>query len=170
MPSVPEYKVRMCYVDQFLNGSNQFKGLFQCNLKEDLENPLTIPEELHRELGRNIFVGKDSIVRSLLTRKNLSNPQDISGENLYRHAKEVEANCKKALALCLRSDSPWKNFNGHYPSGKTWFDFIEWVRIEMYNVSNECPIVDILDVDLDAQPQESVSDGEEKQEEQTVRK
>ena len=40
----------------------------------------------------------------------------------------------------------------------------------MYNVSNECPIVDILDVDLDAQPQESVSDGEEKQEKQTVRK
>ena len=40
----------------------------------------------------------------------------------------------------------------------------------MYNVSNECPIVDILDVDLDAQPQESVSDGEEKQDKQIVRK
>ena len=63
-----------------------------------------------------------------------------------------------------------ENFDGHYPSGKTWFDFIEWVRIEMYNVSNKCPIVDILDVDLDAQPQESVSDGEEKQDKQIVRK
>ena len=39
MPSVPEDKVQLCYINQFLNGSNQFKGLFQCNLKEDLKNP-----------------------------------------------------------------------------------------------------------------------------------
>ena len=106
MLSVLEDKVQMCYINQFLNGSNQFNGLFQCNSEEDLENPLKIPEELHRELARNIYVGKDSIVQLLLTRKNLSNPQDISGETLYRHAKEVEANYKKSLALCLRSDSP----------------------------------------------------------------
>ena len=102
MPSVPDDKLRMCYVDQFLSGSNQFKALFQCKSDPDDKNDKTIPEELHRELGRHIFVGKEGIGRSLLTSKNLSNPQDISGETLYRHAKEVEANCKKALSLCLQ--------------------------------------------------------------------
>ena len=97
MPLVPEDKVRMCFVDQFLKGSNQFKGLFQCNSEDDTEQPLTIPHELHCEEGRNIFVGSEGIGQSLLTSKNLSNRQDISGETSYRHAKEVEANCKKAL-------------------------------------------------------------------------
>ena len=42
MPSVPEDKVWMCYVNQFLNGSNQFKGLFQCNLEENWKKILRI--------------------------------------------------------------------------------------------------------------------------------
>ena len=160
MPSVPEDKVRMCFVDQFLKGANQFKGLFQCNSEEDTEKPLTILYELHRDEGSNIFVGEDGggITRSLLTSKNLTNPQDISGETLYRHAKEVEANCKKALALCLKPDSPWKDFDGHYPSGKTWFDYIEWLRVEMYRIGNDCPTSDIMDVDLDEQPTEDAED------------
>ena len=158
MPSVPKDEYRMCYVDQFLSGLNQFKCLFQCNSDNENKNKLTIPEELHRELGKKIYVGKDGIGRSLLTSKNLSNPQDISGETLYRHAKEVEANCKKALAVCMRSDSPWKGFDGHYPSGTTWFDYIEWIRREMYLVSNDTPTCDIIDADLDELPKDQVND------------
>ena len=79
---VREDKVRMCYVDQFLKGSNQFNGLFQCNSEEDTEKPLTIPYKLYRDEGASIFVGADAgrITRALLTSKNLTNPQDISGE------------------------------------------------------------------------------------------
>ena len=151
----------MCYVDQFLKGANQFKGLFlQCNSEEDTEKPLTIPFELHCEDGANIFVGDDDggITRLLLTSKNLTNPQDISSETLYRHAKEVEANCKKALSICLKADSPWRNFDGHYESGKGWFDYLEWLRIEMYRSTNSCTTSDILDVDLDKQPVEEEED------------
>ena len=122
---------------------------------------------MHRELGRHIFVGKEGIGRSLLTSKNLSNPQDISGETLYRHAKEVEANCKKALALCLQVDSPWKGFDGHYPSGKTWFDYIEWIRKEMYLVTNDTPTSDIID-DLDEPPKDPQSDEEPSRNVQTT--
>ena len=160
MPSVPEDKVRMCFVDQFLKGANQFKGLFECNSDEDTPKALTIPYELHRDEESRIFVGSDcgGITRTLLTSKNLTNPQDISGATLYRHAKEVEANSKKALALCLSHDSPWKDFDGHYPSGKTWFDYLEWLRVEMYRVTNDCPTSDIIDVDLDEQPTEDADD------------
>ena len=35
MPSIPEDKARSCYVDQFLSSLNQFKGLFECNTKDD---------------------------------------------------------------------------------------------------------------------------------------
>ena len=84
----------------------------------------------------------------------MANPQDISGETLYRHTKEVEANCKKALALCLIPDSQWKDFDGYYPSGRTWFDYLEWLRVEMYRVTYNCPTSDIIDVDLDKQPTE----------------
>ena len=157
---VREDKVRMCYVDQFLKGANQFKGLFECKSEENESNVLTIPYELHRERDKPIFVGSQDggITRALLTAKNLTNPQDISSETLYRHAKEVEANCKKALALCLNKDSPWKDWDGHYPSGKTWFDYIEWLRVEMHRVTNDCPTSDIIDVDLDEQPTEDADD------------
>ena len=99
MPAVPPDKVRMCYVDQFLKGANQFSGLFQCNSGEDTKKPLTIPFELHREDGKQIYVGKDGggITRSLLTRKNLSNTQDISGETLYRHEKRWKLIAKRLL-------------------------------------------------------------------------
>lgn len=73
----------------------------------------------------------------------------------------MDANCKKALAICLQQDSPWRDFEGHYPSGKTWFDYIEWLRIQMYRATNDCPTTDILDVDLDEQPTEDADDAEE---------
>ena len=76
MPSVPKDKVQMCFVDHFLKGANEFKGLFQWNSKEDTEKHLTIPYELHHDEGSSIFVGANGggITRSLLTSKNLTNP------------------------------------------------------------------------------------------------
>ena len=141
MPSFLKDKVRMCFVDQSLKWENQFKGIFQCNSEEDTQNPLTIPYELHRDEESSIFVGANcgGITRSLLTSKNLTNPQDVSGETLYRHAKEVEANCKKDLALCLNPNSLWKDFDGYYPSGNIWLYYLEWLRVKMYSVKNDSP-------------------------------
>ena len=119
-----------------------------------------IPYELHHDEGYSIFVGADGrgITQSLLTSKNLRNPQGISVGTLYRHAKEVEANCKRALALCLNLESPWKDFEGHYPSGKTRLNYLEWLRIKMYRLTKDCPISDIIDVELDKQPTEDAED------------
>ena len=81
------------------------------------------------------FVGPDCMNVGLLTRKNKSNPANISANTLYLNAKKVEANCKKALTLCMGSSSPYKNFSGTFPSGTNWFDYLRWV-------------IDKMDVDL----------------------
>ena len=70
----------------------------------------------------------------MLTRKNLSNPIDISAETLLRHAKDVEANAKKAFSICTADNSPYKDFNGTFSSGTTWENYIEWVRVEMFKL------------------------------------
>ena len=74
------------------------------------------------------------INRQLLTAKSLLNYQDIKPERVYLHAKEVEANCKKALALCMSSSLPYKSFHaiGKYPSGTNWYDYVEWLRTSFY--------------------------------------
>ena len=77
----------------------------------------TIPETLHRLKGKEITVEEDCVNVSMLTRKNLSNPIDISSETLFRHAKDVEANAKKAFALCTSALSPYKDFKGSFASG-----------------------------------------------------
>ena len=54
-----------------------------------------------------------------------------------------------------------ESFDGHYPSGKTWFDYLEWLRTEMYRVTNAFPTSGIMDVDLDEQPAEHFDYAEE---------
>lgn len=38
---------------------------------------------------------------------------------------------QKTFSICTSRKSEYQNFNGMYPSGKNWFDYIEWVCIEM---------------------------------------
>ena len=70
----------------------------------------------------------------MLTWKNLSNPIDISAKTLLCHAKDVEANAKKAFALCTSDSSPYKDFDGTFASGTNWETYIEWVRQEMFKI------------------------------------
>ena len=65
----------------------------------------------------------------LLTRKNLSTYTNVTDLTLFCHAKEVETNCKKALAIRPGDNSLYKN--GTFPSGKNWYDYIEWVELQM---------------------------------------
>ena len=95
-------------------------------------------ECFHCHIGKEIPIETGCVDRLLLTRKNLSSLVDIKANTLYRHAKEVEANCKKALSLCMRNDSPYKNFNGTFPSGTNWMDYLCWIRKKMCNFGNSC--------------------------------
>lgn len=62
-----------------------------------------IPYFLHNIPDTVFRVSPKMISLQLLISKTLSNNQDLKTERVYIHAKEVEANFKKALALCISS-------------------------------------------------------------------
>ena len=158
-------------VEQLLEGIGVFSCLFERTDPPDIETAtsdpnsppppptLVLPLTLHCIEGREIIVGNKSIDKSMLTRRNLTNPVDIKGDTLYRHAKEVEANCKKALAICLSEDSPYRAYNGTFPSGTNRDDYLKWIRTEMYSLEQKAPIHDLIDNN-----EKTNNDGEEEKE------
>ena len=78
----------------------------------------------------------------------MSNFVDITSNTIFSHVKEVEANCKKALALCMGEKSPYRNFNRTFPSGTNYEDYLLWIQREMYSVANTVPIEDVIDEDV----------------------
>ena len=119
MPSNIRYSDHVSYIELFLEGKGRFKHLFVEKSTSGIAT-LMIPDFLHCNSGQELVVRDGCIDKSLLTRKNLSNPVDIQPMTLYRHAKEVEMNCKKALAICVGEDSSYLNLNGTFPSGTNW--------------------------------------------------
>ena len=95
--------------------------------------------------------------RQLLTSKTLKNSQDIKPNRTCNHAKEVEANCKKAFALCKQPDSPCKSFNGTWPSGTDWYDCVEWLRVKCY----ERHAMDDMDNDIGSDEEDEFNADEE---------
>ena len=161
MPSDLVDDDRISGVEMFLQGSNRFKYLFEA--LEDSDNEigsdpytnrapakLVIPESMHCITGAEIVVGRGCITKSLLTRKNLSNMADIKADTLFRNAKGVEANCKKALAICVSKDSPYRGFDGTFPSGTNRDDYLLWIRKKMYLLEKSVKVT-ILDDDDDAE-------------------
>ena len=110
MPSNVPYDEQVSHIEQFLEGYRNFTFIFN-NKVQPLDNGpdsdsngyprpiLVLLEYLQCMNDKDIIVENGSINKSFLTRKNLSNTLDIQQGNLNCHAKEVEANCKKALAL-----------------------------------------------------------------------
>ena len=124
-------------VELLLEGKGKYAHLFhrddrgidgEKSVSSTNQSILTIPEFFHCLIGKDIAVKRDVIDLFLMTRKNMTNCCNVTGETLYRHAKDVEANCKKALALCLEESSPYRNFNGTFPSGTNWEDYLLWIR------------------------------------------
>ena len=93
---------------------------------------LILPEMLHCQASGEILVEHDCVDKALLTRRNLTNPVGIQASTLFRHAKEVEANCKKALAICLAEDSPYRNYNGIFPNGTNRGDHLLWLHTSSF--------------------------------------
>ena len=133
----------LSHVEMFLEGKGKYSYFFETiGAADNTEEPMKIiPETMHCMDGKRITLELGCVDKSLLTRKNLSNFVDISAKTLYRHAKEVEANCKKALALCTGEGSPYHKFNGTFPSGTNRDDYLAWLREQM-NSS-----IDTVDID-----------------------
>ena len=161
-------------IELFLEGRGKYKHLFErkcidpgpstkntsnsnCSSSESNEvsgekpSLLMIPEMLHCLPDTEISVKNDCIDKTLLTRRNLTNFVDIQPSTLFRHAKEVEANCKKALAICLAEDSPYRSYDGIFPSGTNREDYLFWLRKKMYLATNNTTLEDLVD-DNDEDP------------------
>ena len=171
MPSNLANDDRISFVEMFLEGSNKFKYLFESFEDSDSEigrdphtdrpsSQLVLPESLHCINGAEIVVGRGCITKSLITRKNLSNMVDIKADTLFRSAKVVEANCKKALAICVAKDSPYRDFDGIWPSGTNWDDYLLWIREKMYKLENSVK-VDVIDDDDDAESNDAEGNDED---------
>ena len=82
----------------FLGREQKYKFLFE----EGDKGVATVAETLHRLKGVDITLEEECSNQSMLRRKNLSNPIDISAKTLLRHVKDVEANAEKSYALCTQ--------------------------------------------------------------------
>ena len=148
---------RVSHIERLLERNGKYSHLFE----EGEKGIPTIHEKFHRLEGKEIYIGDGCIDLSMLTRKNLTNMVDVSGEMLWRHAKDVEKNCKKALSLCQSDECPYKDYYGTFQSGHNWDQYLEWVRVEMYNLLET--EIDELSLDPDDIP--STVDGDVEEEE-----
>ena len=185
MPSNKADDDHVSNVEQFLEGIGVFSFLFERHdapeIDESTRDPnlpppppkLVIPQSLHCMDGKEICVGNDGITKSIITRRNLSNMIDIKCDTLYRHAKEVEANCKKALSICLSEDSPYRAYDGIWPSGTNQDDYLKWIRTQMFVLQTKLPVNDLVDKDdkaknKDNEDGENASLGEDSDEEKDI--
>ena len=164
MPGTSSDSDEMSHIELFLSGSGVYKYLFEEERNNelapykasvasmDVDTPsntiLILPEILHGIVGKRITVSKGMIDVALLTRKNLTNFVDISSKSLFRHAKDVEANFKKAYAICIAADSPYKDFKGVYPSGHNRESYLEWLKESMKGESGRVLLQDKVDEDV----------------------
>ena len=155
---------RMSQMELFLEGEGKFKYLFEiekenCSSSDSASSTsnqpslrpkqhLILPESLHCLTNKRVSVSEGCIDTALLTRKNLTNFVDISPLTLFRHAKDVEANFKKAYAICVRQDSPYKNYKGDYPSGHNRDSYLEWIREKMNDEMSKIVLEDKIDEDV----------------------
>ena len=168
---------RMSQIELFLEGQGRFKYLFEVEKQNVIPSPstspslnkqsvlpnniLVLPGSLHCIPNKRVSVSQGCIDMALLTRKNLTNYVDISPLTLFRHAKDVEANFKKAYAICKQEDSPYKDYKGLYPSGHNRESYLEWIREEMNGEISKIVLED--NVDEDVIPEETIeADSDEK--------
>ena len=174
-------KDRLSEIELFLEGEGKYKYLFErekenvdpssststasTEISQAPKDILILPECLHCIPNKRISVSCGCIDTALLTQKNLTNYVDISPLTLLRHAKDVEANFKKAYALCKRDDSPYRDFKGIYPSGHNRESYLEWIRDEMNGEIGKIILED--KVDEDVVPEESKEETKDESKEET---
>ena len=147
------------HVDLCLKGMGKYKHLWYENSK----GRRFLKPVLHNLSNKKLPVDENCINRSLLTSRTLTQIRDIEGARLWRHAKAVEANCKKALSLCTASDSPYRNYKGTFPSGTDYEDYLQWIRKQMWEKSRDTEDDD--DIDPDTPVGNDGSKGEDDEEE-----
>ena len=116
------------YVIRFVNGSDQFCGLFEPQASGSTFK-LVLKKVVHRQT-KEFCVGVEigDLTAALLKLKSMSaNSSSLLGQSMMYYVEKVLENNKKALAHALTFF-----VQGKMPSGKTYEDFAEYVLDKMF--------------------------------------
>ena len=137
----PKDKDSMGYAEQLVKGLNAFASMYEPRLDHDDELRTTMPAmgldclTMRRQFhcSSDLIVcsanpNDEGINMAVLSSKALSNRGQLSPNNIFKNAKMVEQNGRKALALVQRSEFK----DGKLPSGKNYKDYLLFLREAMY--------------------------------------
>lgn len=131
----------MGYAEQLVKGLSAFSHMF--DHEDDLTGrggpPRLVMKEAYHCCPNTVIVSSNNpsdegINLAVLSSKALKNRSQISAENIFKNAKTVEQNGKKALAIIARSEYK----DGNMPSGKTFDDYLFFLREAMHKELH-CP-------------------------------
>ena len=152
---------------QALQGHGLFEGLYEASVPivtgalsaTQSGEVRVLKPELHCLPDKHIVAGRKDgtgITLQFLTSKALTNRADLNGRQMLANARHVLRNCKKALSIVFRHDSPYKACtNGILPSGTSFEDYLVYVRkgmkklLQTENVFNEAEEDDVEELNAD---------------------
>ena len=142
-------------------GINQFKGLFDkvdiaVNEASNSSNTNTfnnvLKHTLHREGPYKCIVANANSVSGELSLKLISSStykgdKEIEGRTILRRAQDVMANGRKALAVAMHPDSPYRH--GTLPSGHCLADYHDYILEHMEKLLKGQPPISVEDTGRD---------------------
>jgi len=149
------------YAEQSVMGINQFKGLFDkvdiaVNEASNSSNTNTfnnvLKHTLHREGPYKCIVANANSVSGELSLKLISSStykgdKEIEGRTILRRAQDVMANGRKALAVAMHHDSPYRH--GTLPSGHCLADYHDYILEHMEKLLKGQPPISVEDTGRD---------------------
>lgn len=137
------------FCDQLLKGCSAFAPLFDRIKGSDTNEVQLLMKNRFHCLDTDIFVSKQprdkGISANVLGSKGITNPVQLSPRTIWDHAKLVEKNGKKALAMLYQSEYADYARTGVPPSGKSYDDYLVFIREQMFKELS----TSIIDVDDD---------------------
>lgn len=127
------------YSQQMLLGSQTFKPLFEVATDVARGTTTLVMKSCFHCTDETIVVSSNNrdkgINAAVLSSKGINNRSQITARSLWDMAKQVEKNGKKALAIVQLS-----NFkDGNLPSGKTFEDYLLFIRESMFREMKATP-------------------------------
>lgn len=129
----PRDEDSMGYAEQLCCGMSSFSAMF--DKEEDLVKGTIklVMKKVYHCLPDTIVVSTNprdkGINMAVLSSKGMNNLVQIAGRSVWEFGKVVEKNGKKVLALLKDSEYA----DGKLPSGKTYEDYLLFIREAMYN-------------------------------------
>ncbi|GAX11309.1 hypothetical protein FisN_15Lh238 [Fistulifera solaris] len=115
-------------VERFVNGAEEYEGLFEYEESSSSSQTLTLPFSLHRKRNWIMTVGSndEAITSQRLRCKSRTSPDTLmSGACLLNYAKTVVANCETAMAYA-------DQYLVQRPRDKT-HDYADYILDKMYH-------------------------------------